>query len=165
MEIVWNLPGFGPVTTIHPLQIRFREYEPEGSSINTTESQWQNTNGQLVKVEQPPYAVYDTAALQNDVEAYFTHNLPSVEHWIFGRNRHDEIALVTYTEALRLRAQSGPGSELLNLALQLQYLSVISQGYGSVWSTNIPGINQYDFRAMGHSVYEAYDRDSCDPLL
>lgn len=165
MEIIWNLPGLGPVTTTHPLRIKFREYEPEGGNINSTESQWQNTNGQLVRVEQPPYAVYDTTALQNDVEAYFTYNLPAVDRWIFGRNRHDEIALITYEEALRLRGQGGPGSELLNLALQLQYLSVVSQGYGSVWSNNIPGIKQYDFKAMGHSVYEAYDRNTCERPL
>jgi hypothetical protein len=165
MDIIWNLPGFGPVAATQPFRIKFREYEPEGSISDSTESQWLNTTGQLVKVEQPPYAVFDTAALQHEVEDYFTRNLPAVDQWIFGRNRHDEIALLTYREALRLRYQGGPGSELLNLALQLQALSVVSQGYGSVWSTNIPGIKQYDFRAMGHSVYEAYDRNSCDRPL
>jgi len=99
------------------------------------------------------------------VEAYFTYNLTSVDQWIFGRNRHDAIAQLTYAEALRLRSLGGPGSELLSLALQLQYLSVISQGYGSICSNDIPGIKEYDFRALGHSVYEAYDRNSFDRPL
>jgi hypothetical protein len=165
MEIIWNLPGFGPISTNQPLQIKFREYHPEATSIESTESQWQTTEGVFVKLETPPYAVHDTAALQEDVEAYFLYTLPSVEHWIFGRNRHDEIAWLTYSEAVRMRGRPGMGSELLQLALQLQYLSVVSQGYGSVWTNDIPGIKQYDFKAMGHSPYEAYDRNTSDRPL
>ncbi|KAF2748975.1 hypothetical protein M011DRAFT_475731 [Sporormia fimetaria CBS 119925] len=163
MDIVWYYAGYGPVSQ-GVLQIKFCEYEPEGSPINSTESQWRNTNGQLIKVEQPPFAVYDTVALQNDVEVHFSRSEPSLENWIFGRNQHDTIALLTYKEALRLRSMKTRGSELINLALRLQYLSVISQGYGSV-CTNIPGIKQYDYRQMGHSEYEAYDRNSCDRPL
>jgi hypothetical protein len=74
------------------LQIKFREYHPEATPIESTEWQWQNAEGLFVKVETPPYAVHDTAALQEDVEAYFLYTLPSVEQWIFSRNRYDEIA-------------------------------------------------------------------------
>jgi hypothetical protein len=164
MHIIWNLPGFGPVTK-NPLRIKFGEYEPEGTTINSTESQWKNTNGELVKVEQPPYAVYDTRALTTDVEVWSTQILPYVDQWILDRTRHDEVAFLTYREALRLRNKPGPGIELLKVALQIQYLSIISQGYGSVWSTNVPGIKGYDYRVLGHSVYEPYDRNSIDRPL
>jgi hypothetical protein len=109
--------------------------------------------------------VYDTRTLAVEVEAWFESNLSYVDEWILDRNRYDEAALLTYREAIRLRNKQGPWSELLTLALKLQYLSVISQGYGSVWSENIPGIRVYDFRALGHSEYEAYDRNSRDRPL
>ena len=49
--------------------------------------------------------------------------------------------------------------------MRLQCLSVVSQGYGTVWSDNVPGIQAYDYRRLGRSDYEAYDRDSCDRPL
>lgn len=165
MEIGWYLPGFGPVSTAEPLRIKYCEYYPEGASFTSTHSEWSNTDGQLMRVEQPPYAAHDTASLQEDVETYFVFYLRAIEQWIFDRNNYDEIARLTYKEACRLRGRNGPASRLIDLALQIQCISVVSQGYGTVWSTNVPGIKQYDFRAMGRSVYEAYDRNSCDRPL
>lgn len=160
MPTVWNLPRFGPFTRT-PLRIRVREYEPEDNTINSTESQWKNTNGELVRVRQHPYAVYDTGQLPNDVSAWLSESLPDFYQWLLARSRHDKITELTYREAMRLESNSGPG-QLLNCALQIQYYSVISQGYCSVSSDDIPGIKEYDFSRMGHSTYEAYDRNAYD---
>jgi hypothetical protein len=161
MEIALNLPGFTPVCATQPIQIHIGEYRQEGTALDTTQSVWQNTNNQFINVRQPPYAAYDPVALQEAINAHVLCNLPSVEQWIFDRNRYDDLALLTYQEAVRLRSSS----ELLDLALQLQCVSVVSQGYGSVWSNNIPGIQEYDFRVMGKSGYEAYDRNQLDRPL
>ena len=57
------------------------------------------------------------------------------------------------------------GSRALDLAMRLQCLSVVSQGYGTVLTNNIPGMQEYDYRHIGRSDYEAYDRNSRDRPL
>lgn len=163
MEIIWNLPGYGPIPNAQPLRIAFRPYSPKRGPLDVATSVWSNREGQVPTVEQPAYAVYDTANLVVAVERYFSSLQPAIEEWIFARISRDEIAYSTYQEVIRMRQVTG--SKALDLAMRLQCLSVVSQGYGSVFSPNIPGIREYDYSRLGHSDYEAYDRGSCDRPL
>ncbi|EUC48518.1 hypothetical protein COCMIDRAFT_23689 [Bipolaris oryzae ATCC 44560] len=163
MEIIWNLPGYGPIPNAQPLRIAFRPYSPKRGPLDVATSVWSNREGQVPTVEQPAYAVYDTANLVVAVERYFSSLQPAIEEWIFARISRDEIAYSTYQEVIRMRQVTG--SRALDLAMRLQCLSVVSQGYGSVFSPNIPGIREYDYSRLGHSDYEAYDRGSCDRPL
>jgi hypothetical protein len=163
MEIIWNLPGYGPIPNAQPLRIAFRPYCPKRGSLDVATSVWSNRDGQVPSVEQPAYAIYDTANLVLAYERYFSSLQPAIEEWIFARIRQDEVAYHTYQEVVRMRRVTG--SKALDLAMRLQCLSVVSQGYGSVFSENIPGIREYDYRRLGRSDYEAYDRNSCDRPL
>jgi hypothetical protein len=162
MEILWNLPGYGPIPNSQPLPVTYRLYSPRRGSLDVATSVWSNKEGEVKAVEQPAFAIYDTANLVPAFERYFSSLQPAIEDWIFARIRQDEIASLTYTEVLRMR--SAKGSRALDLAMRLQCLSVVSQGYGSVWN-NIPGIRQYDYRSLGSSDYEAYDRKAYDRPL
>ncbi|OWY44884.1 hypothetical protein AALT_g3749 [Alternaria alternata] len=163
MEIIWNLPGYGPIPNAQPLRIAFRPYSPTRGSLDVATSVWSNRDGQVPSVEQPAYAIYDTANLVLAYERYFSSLQPAIEEWVFARIRQDEVAYHTYQEVVRMRRVTG--SKALDLAMRLQCLSVVSQGYGSVFSENIPGIREYDYRRLGRSDYEAYDRNSCDRPL
>lgn len=163
MEILWNLPGYGPIPNAQPLRITFRPYSPRRGSLDVAASVWSNKQGEVRQLEQPAYAIYDTANLVPAFERYFSSLQPAIEEWIFTRIRQDEVAFLTYQEVIRMR--SVKGSKALDLAMRLQCLSVVSQGYGSVWSNNIPGIREYDYRNLGRSDYEAYDRNSRDRPL
>jgi hypothetical protein len=163
MEIMWNLPGYGPISNAQPIRVTFRPYSPRRGSLDVAASVWTNKDGELKAVEQPAYAVYDTANLVPAFERYFASLQPAIEAWIFTRISQDEVASLTYTEVLRMRSVNG--SKALDLAMRLQCLSVVSQGYGSVWSNNIPGIREYDYRRLGSSDYEAYDRKAYDRPL
>lgn len=166
MEIMWNLPGYGPISNVQPMRITFRQYHPQRPYLDTATNVWSNTDGQIKVIEQPPYAVYDTASLIPLFERYFSQLQPALENWIFDRVRHDEVALLTYNEVMRVRAkQSSETKGLLDLVMRIQCLSVVSQGYGTVWTNNIPGIQEVDFGKMGRSSYEAYDRSSRDRPL
>ncbi|KAH7116898.1 hypothetical protein B0J11DRAFT_552853 [Dendryphion nanum] len=162
MEILWFLPGKQqPIRMAQPLRLRYRPFHPDKNKPESTMSVWKNTEEAVITFEHAPYAVFDTTALQPDVESYFFGNLPSMERWIYSRIGRDEIALLTYREAFRLR---GNGNTL-NAALHLQCLSIMSQGYGVVYSPGIPGIETVDFTALGHADYEAYDRNGRDQIL
>ncbi|KAH7398986.1 hypothetical protein DE146DRAFT_719152 [Phaeosphaeria sp. MPI-PUGE-AT-0046c] len=163
MEIMWNLPGYGPIPGAPPMRVTFRPYSPRRGSLDVAASVWTNKDGEVKQVEQPAYAVYDTANLSTSFERYFSSLQPAIEAWIFARISQDEVATRTYTEVLRMRGVHG--SKALDLAMRLQCLSVVSQGYGSVLSNNIPGIREYDYRRLGRSDYEAYDRKSYDRPL
>jgi len=165
MDINWNLPGAGPIQA-HPMRVLIRQYHPKGSLLDTATSVWSNTEGQVKVVQQPPYAIYDTASLLPAFERYFGNLQPAVEQWIFERIRHDQIASLTYREVMRVRSKRLSGARnLLDLAMKIQCLSIMSQGYGTVWSNNVPGIMEYDYGKMGRSSYEAYDRNSRDRPL
>lgn len=163
MELIWNLPGYGPIPNAPPMCVTFRPYSPRRGSMDVAASVWTNKDGELKTIEQPAYAIYDTADLVPAFERYFSSLQPAIEAWIFTRISQDEVARLTYTEVLRMR--SVHGSKALDLAMRLQCLSVVSQGYGSVWNNNIPGIREYDYRRLGSSDYEAYDRKSYDRPL
>lgn len=163
MDIIWNLPGYGRIQNARPMRIAFRPYSPRRGSLDTATSVWATKDGEVRAIEQPAYAIYDTANLVTAFERYFSSLQPAIEAWIFDRIQHDEIATLTYREVFRMR--SVHSSRALDLAMRLQCLSVVSQGYGTVWSNNIPGIQEYDYRHLGRSDYEAYDRDSCDKPL
>lgn len=163
MDILWNLPGYGRIPNAQPLRIAFRPYSPRRGSLDTATSVWTTKDGEVRAVEQPAYAIYDTANLVSAFERYFSSLQPHIEAWIFDRIQHDEIATLTYREVFRMR--SVHGSRALDLAMRLQCLSVVSQGYGTVWSNNIPGIQEYDYSHLGRSDYEAYDRNSRDRPL
>lgn len=164
MEILWNLPGYGRIPNAQPIRVTFRPYSPRRGSLDVATSVWSNKEGQVKAVEQPAYAIYDTASLLPAYERYFASLQPAIEDWIFSRVHQDEIATLTYAEVRRMRSSS-KGSEALDYAMRIQCLSVVSQGYGSVWSNNIPGIREYDYRRLGSSDYEAYDRKSYDRPL
>ncbi|KAF2873040.1 hypothetical protein BDV95DRAFT_490753 [Massariosphaeria phaeospora] len=165
MLFIWNLAGYGPIYSRGPLEVVIREYIPRDGSSNTTRSAWMTDDGKINQVEQPPYAIEDREALVLQIKEYFLSGLhiEALERWVGDRIQHDPIAQLTYAEVARLR-HSVPldDDNLLDLAMQLQWLSVVSQGYGSVWSNNIPGIQEYDYRKMGRSAYEAYNRNSRD---
>lgn len=163
MEIMWNLPGFGPIQGAQPIRVTFRPYSPRRGSLDVAASVWTNKDGELKSVEQPAYAIYDTANLVPAFERYFSSLQPAIETWIFDRISQDEVATLTYREVLRMRGTRH--SKALDLAMRMQCLSVVSQGYGSVWSNNIPGIREYDYRRLGSSDYEAYDRRRNDRPL
>lgn len=163
MEIMWNLPGYGHIPNAQPIRVAFRPYSPRRGSLDVAASVWTNKDGELKTIEQPAYAIYDTAKLVTAFETYFSSLQPAIEAWIFTRITQDEVARLTYTEVLRMRTTHR--SRALDLAMRLQCLSVVSQGYGSVWSNNIPGIREYDYRRLGRSDYEAYDRKSYDRPL
>lgn len=160
---MWNLPGFGPISNAQPMHVVFRHYSPRRGSLDVVASVWSNTEGEVKAVEQPTYAIYDTANFVPAYEEYFSSLQPAIEAWIFTRIRQDKIASLTYQEVVRMRSLNE--SKVLDLAMRLQCLSVVSQGYGTVWSNNIPGIQEYDYRTLGRSEYEAYDRNSCDRPL
>jgi hypothetical protein len=92
------------------------------------------------------YAIYDTGKLVLAFERYFSSLQPAVEGWIFARTQQEEIATLTFIEVLRMRTANG--SKVLDLAMRLQDVSVISQGHGSMCSNNIPGIGEYDYRSV-----------------
>ncbi|KAH8717056.1 hypothetical protein GQ44DRAFT_730183 [Phaeosphaeriaceae sp. PMI808] len=163
MEIMWNLPGYGQIPNAQPIRVTFRPYSPRRGSLDIAASVWTNKDGEIKTVEQPAYAIYDTANLVPAFEMYFSSLQPAIEAWIFSRISHDDIASLTCAEVLRMRRVKG--SKALDLAMRLQCLSVVSQGYGSVWSNNIPGIREYDYRRLGRSDYEAYDRKAYDRPL
>ncbi|KAL1606671.1 hypothetical protein SLS60_004078 [Paraconiothyrium brasiliense] len=164
MDIIWNLPGTGPIH-IQPMRITIGQYRPKRPLLDAATNEWSTTQGRVI-VEQPPYAVYDTQSLVPLLERYITNLQPAVEQWIFARVAHDEIALLTYQEVVRLRGRLPPGPQnLLDLCMRIQCLSIVSQGYGTVWSTDVPGIQEYDFSKLGRSQYEAYDRNSRDRPL
>lgn len=163
MEIIWNLPSFGPIPGAPPMRVTFRPYSPRRGSLDVAASLWTNKDGEVKQIEQPAYAVYDTANLLPAFETYFSSLQPAIEAWIFTRIGQDEVATLTYTEVHRMRTVHG--SKALDLAMKIQCLSVVSQGYGSVWSNNIPGIREYDYRRLGRSDYEAYDRKAYDRPL
>jgi hypothetical protein len=163
MEIMWNLPGYGRIHSAQPIRVTFRPYSPRRGSLDVATSVWTNKDGELAAVEQPAYAIYDTANLVPAFERYFSSLQPAIEAWVFTRINQDEVASLTYTEVLRMR--SVHKSRALDLAMRLQCLSVVSQGYGSVWSNNIPGIQEYDYGRLGSSDYEAYNRRQHDRPL
>ncbi|EAT84843.2 hypothetical protein SNOG_07377 [Parastagonospora nodorum SN15] len=163
MELIWNLPGYGPIPNAPPMCVTFRPYSPRRGSMDVAASVWTNKDGELKTIEQPAYAIYDTADLVPAFERYFSSLQPAIEAWIFARISQDEVARLTFTEVQRMR--SVHGSKALDLAMRLQCLSVVSQGYGSVCNNNIPGIREYDYRRLGSSDYEAYDRKSYDRPL
>jgi hypothetical protein len=167
MDIIWNLPGYGPISREAPaMHIGFRQYRPNRLLLDDTVSVWKNNEGNIQTVEQPPYAIFDTAAVKSTVERYFTGMLPNIEAWIFNRVRPDPIASLTYQEAARIRAMKPRGNKnLIDLAMRMQCLSVVSQGYGTILNEDIPGIREYDYKIMGRSTYEAYDRTSLDRPL
>jgi hypothetical protein len=131
--------------------------------LDTATSVWSTKEGEVCAVEQPAYAIYDTANLVSAFERYFSSLQPAIEAWIFDRIQNDEVATYTYGEVFRMR--SVHGSRALDLAMRLQCLSVVSQGYGTVLTNNIPGMQEYDYRHIGRSDYEAYDRNSRDRPL
>lgn len=163
MDILWNLPGYGRILNALPMRVAFRPYTPRRGSLDTVTSLWSTKEGDVCAVEQPAYAIYDTANLVTAFERYFSELQPAIEGWIYNRIQNDEIATHTYREVFRMRRVHG--SKALDLAMRLQCLSVVSQGYGTVCSENIPGIQEYDFRRLGPSDYEAYDRNSRDRPL
>ncbi|KAF3046048.1 hypothetical protein E8E12_010658 [Didymella heteroderae] len=163
MDILWNLPGYGRIPNAPPMRVAFRPYSPRRGSLDTATSVWSTKEGDVCAVEQPAYAIYDTANLVSAFERYFSSLQPAIEAWIFDRIQNDEVATYTYREVFRMR--SVHGSRALDLAMRLQCLSVVSQGYGTVLSNNIPGIQEYDYRHIGRSDYEAYDRNSRDRPL
>lgn len=167
MEISWNLPMYGPIShNAPPMCITFREYYPNRQLLDTTVSMWTNDEGAVKVVEQPAYAIYDTASFISTFERYFSSMQPSIEAWIFHRVQDDEIALLTYREVVRVRSMKPNGpNNLLDLVMRIQCLSVVSQGYGTIVTQNIPGVREYDYRKMGRSTYEAYDRNSRDRPL
>jgi hypothetical protein len=159
---MYNLPGMGPIPGANPMPFGVRLYHPKRPFLDTTKSVWRNTEGCVVETEQPAYAIKDTANLLLFVERYFSGLQPNIEGYIFELIRHDPIASLTYGEVMRQRQK---GSQLLDQVMLLQCLSIVSQGYGTVSSTNVPGIKEYDFAKMGRSTYEAYDRNSRDRPL
>jgi hypothetical protein len=163
MDIMWNLPGYGRIPHAMPMRVAFRPYTPRRGSLDTAASLWSTKEGDVCTIEQPAYAVYDTANLVSAFERYFGSLQLHIEDWIYSRIQNDEIAVHTYREVLRM--QKVHGSKALGLAMRLQCLSVVSQGYGTVWTDNIPGIQEYDYRRFGTSDYEAYDRNSRDRPL
>jgi hypothetical protein len=163
MDILWNLPGYGRIPNAQPMRIMFRAYSPRRGSLDTATSVWSTTEGEVRAVEQPAYAIYDTASLVPAFERYFSSVHVAIEAWIFARIQQDEIASLTYREVVRMRGTHN--SKVLDLAMRLQCLSIVSQGYGTVWSNDVPGIQAYDYGRLGRSDYEAYDRDSCDRPL
>ncbi|KAH6618588.1 hypothetical protein C7974DRAFT_32878 [Boeremia exigua] len=163
MDILWNLPGYGRIPNAMPMRVAFRPYSPRRGRLDTASSVWTTKEGDVYAIEQPAYAIYDTASLVTAFERYFSSLQPAIEAWIFDRIQNDKIATQTYREVFRMR--SVHGSRALDLAMRLQCLSVVSQGYGTVWSNDIPGIREYDYRRLGRSGYEAYDRDSRDRPL
>jgi hypothetical protein len=165
MDIMWNAPGFGPLSEFPPLRINCREFYPVSTGINSTNYFFKNNKGDTVQLEQLPLAINDTASFQGQVEVYIFDRLRSTERLIFDRINHDEIAQLIYAEAVRMRACHKNWSEILDLALQLQCLSVLSQGYGTVSSNHIQGMREYDYSTLGGSSYEAYDRKTYDRPL
>lgn len=162
LEILWNLPGFGPIPGAHSISLWVSLYEPKRPLLDNTKSEWSNMEGYVVGTEQPPYAIRDTGSLVMFVERYFERLQPQIENHILDLVQHDPIASLTYYEVMRQRRRD---SELLDLAIQIQCLSFVSQGYGTVSSNNVPGIREYDFSKLGRSTYDAYNRKSRDRPL
>ena len=168
MYVTWSLPGSGPVSTTEYFFLSVREHCTTGNHDENMAMEFMNTAGQVARVKQPPYAAHDPQAVLEGVEGYFYRHMPKAQQWLFDRVRHDEIAYITFEEAIRLQAiliQHKNGSlehhagKLLSVCFEILYLSVASQGYGNISSSDIPNIQEYDFRELGHSKYPAYDRN------
>lgn len=162
IEIFWNLPSYGAIPNAQPMRFTYRSYSPKRGPLDRATSIWSNTKGEVLAIEQPAYAIYDTASLVLAFETYFSSLQPTIEDWIYRHTRQDDIAFLTYQEVTRVRRATG--SKVLDLALRLQCISVVSQGYGSVLS-NVSGILEYDYGQLGRSEYEAYNRNSYDRPL
>lgn len=161
MEIRWNLPGSTPIEG-SILPVLFRTYRPEPTDdFDTTTYHWQ-VNGQARKIVLPPFAVYDTGALLEDVEKFLRDNQPEIETWVTNKSNDDRLAALTYKEALRYRSQ--PGSDIIKMAIQMQCGAVMSQGYGSVTDPHVLRLPNVDYRHFGRCGYEAYDRDVDCPV-
>jgi len=161
MEIRWNLPGSTPIEG-SILPVLFRTYRPEPTDdFDTTTYHWQ-VNGQARKIVLPPFAVYDTGALLEDVEKFLCDNQPEIETWVTNKSNDDRLAALTYKEALRYRSQ--PGSDIIKMAIQMQCGAVMSQGYGSVTDPHVLRLPNIDYRHFGRCGYEAYDRDVDCPV-
>ncbi|OCK75544.1 hypothetical protein K432DRAFT_465531 [Lepidopterella palustris CBS 459.81] len=161
MDVRWNLPGSTPIRR-STIPVQFRSYRPETSDdCDSTTYRWQ-VNGVEKMIELPPYAVYDTGALLDDVERFVIESQPEVEAWILEKWEPDSLAFLTFKEAMRYRSQLG--SNIIALALQIQCGAIMSQGYGSVMEAHIPGLFDVDYRTFGHCGYEAYDRARDRPL-
>jgi hypothetical protein len=163
MDILWNLPGYGPISNSQPIRVTICPYNQTRGLLDVATSVWTNKTGQVNTVEQPAYAIYHTANLILAFECYFSSLQTGIEDWIFARTQQDKIATLTYKDVLRVRGSNR--SKVLDLAMRLQCLSAVSQGYGSVWSNNITGIRGYDYRSLGSSDYEAYNRKRYDRPL
>jgi hypothetical protein len=70
MELIWNLPGYGPIPNAQPMCVTFRPYSPRRGSLDVAASVWTNKDGELKTIEQPAYAIYDTADLVPAFERY-----------------------------------------------------------------------------------------------
>ncbi|KAF2740993.1 hypothetical protein EJ04DRAFT_112098 [Polyplosphaeria fusca] len=162
VDMLWNLPGVGPLSVRDGIfRLQIREYIPSQNE-DTTTYRWVNVAGQSVGFEQPPYAVYDTNGFEAAFRPWLAVLMPMIEQrGILDRVQNDDIALLTFREAMRMRTSSN----LLDSALKLLCLSLASQGYGTVFSNNVPGIHEVDHKSMGRTAYETYNRDSRDRPL
>ncbi|KAF2655317.1 hypothetical protein K491DRAFT_778874 [Lophiostoma macrostomum CBS 122681] len=181
MHIVWNLPGYGPVPGRHALQIWVQEYLPDNDSDY---SEWTDQKGQIIHVRHPPFAIPDVDVLQESLREYLERSLPDPCQWTTTRNPHDKLAIHVYEEFWRLwnrfrseaiiappaprsskALSSGDVAELYGNVLALVKLSLVRQGYGTIVSDNVPEFGEQDFRRLGRSPYEAYNRNGRERML
>ncbi|KAF2497452.1 hypothetical protein BU16DRAFT_314611 [Lophium mytilinum] len=161
MDIQWNLPGSIPIRGSR-IPVHFRNYlEDPSDDLNTTTYHWQ-VGGSPKKIKLPPYAIYDTGSLVNDVETFIADNQLEMESWIINRSHSDPLATITYEEAMRYR--SNPGSSMIAMALQMQCGAIMSQGFGSAMNGDIDDIDNVDYRQFGECGYSAYDRNLDRPI-
>ncbi|KAF2116778.1 hypothetical protein BDV96DRAFT_491196 [Lophiotrema nucula] len=172
MVFMWNLPPSGDVPSNssqlahRPIRAGCRLYSPTQTELDTTSSPWKDITGNVRDISQAPYAIYDTANFQMQVQQYLLNIMPSLEAEVFSRVRNDDLASLTFTEAVRFRYAQH--SELIDTAMKITCLSMVSQGYGNVISENIPGVRKYaesGYPHMGYTLYEAYNRSSHDRPL
>ena len=181
VRIVWHLPGYGAIGGRRPLPLTLQEYCNEGGTCDT---EWSNTQGRIIRVQHYPLAAWDTEALQNIVREYFRTVLPPLQEWIHCRNPHDELAIQVCNELLRIRSNLAAGREhvlpgpmtpkasgdgllleLIENVLTFMILSIVRQGYGTVVFDQSPGSEKVDFRRVGCTSYEAYNRDTQQEML
>ncbi|KAF2268144.1 hypothetical protein CC78DRAFT_530087 [Lojkania enalia] len=166
MDIRWTIPGIrsGSVegVDIH-LSIGYSEYRAEQANMDTTTSPHRSIAGNKMCITQPAYAIYDTGKFQEDLHRHIAQVLPHIEvYCVSTRVNHDPLAQLTFREVWRM--QMTQNSTLLNLTMQIMGISLLSQGYGTVTSDNVPRIKYYDYSTVGYSSYQAYNRPPGSPL-
>ncbi|KAF2238023.1 hypothetical protein EV356DRAFT_529518 [Viridothelium virens] len=162
LELDWFIPGTPGTKAKSPSRLvlsNCRQYLPENDQSQYIT--WQS-HGKVYEEKLPSYAVEDTENLSRKVVDFLNKCQPWVEGVI--RNRPmDQISRWTYEEVFRWR-RTRPSTKLIDDALQLQYCSIMCQGWASLTDLEDLGIPRKNFSQYGPSTYEEFASNGHRPV-